>query len=320
MPAGLFKLLLVGSQGERTWLSHREVRVGRTLRSRRLFGTSDSPCSTNALGCGPYCSPLGRRVRPFGYSTSRAHRSGSLRARMCHTCVCVFVPLISVCATYTIDCGPLSRSQVSTPSEIVRLVPHFGCPSSPTTVLVLSRRPIPSIAPDPPCALSSANRAIVVCSAGPNPMPPSSKPVGPLLELRTIDIGHLKVRHRVWSFNIRALPGTNATLKETLDQIRLDKAYPDKTLPDHAEQYRRLLDRLEGQLAVLNEWHGSPAWRQLDEGGATWSDMPHLPGEDCGHMWARAKHSVDETIQDFERKALEYVHCVPTKQVLVTPF
>jgi hypothetical protein len=143
-------------------------------------------------------------------------------------------------------------------------------------------------------------------------MPPSSNVAGPLLELRSIGISSKYVQHHVWSFNIRALPSTNAILKETLDRIHLDKAHLDKILPDNAVHYRQLLVRLEAQLAVLNEWHGSPAWRQLDEGGATWSDMPHLPGEDCGLKWVRGTNPVDKTIEVFEGDVLKYVHWVPT--------
>jgi hypothetical protein len=148
---------------------------------------------------------------------------------------------------------------------------------------------------------------------------------GPLLELRRIafyaELGASKpsdtpVYQTVWSFNVRALPANDETLKSTLASID----------PKHLQDLE-LWKRLKEQLAQLNKWKAMEPWAQLDVGGATWSPWPfphsYLSPETAkSSSWYRngpdavpdyvADYTpgyIPEYIVEFEQDALRRVRC-----------
>jgi hypothetical protein len=141
-------------------------------------------------------------------------------------------------------------------------------------------------------------------------MPNSPKSVGPLLERRRLGFKPSNVEdlHDIWSFNVRALPGTKAELKAELNALD----------PNHAGD-PQLLIKLEGQLEQVNKWAAWPAWRQLEEGGATWTSWPSPKylNATIPDRWVVAD-GLDQPAKDFEHECLEFVPPLDYRRVSMT--
>jgi hypothetical protein len=125
---------------------------------------------------------------------------------------------------------------------------------------------------------------------------------GPLAELRTVNfLENVKptkksftadtVSRSVWSFNVRALPKTQAHLQALIPEAeRMDSV---------------------AQLIDLSEWRAWDPWRQLTEGAMTLSVWPYpayLAGlESQGVEWVRNSAEVPYWVLQYEMDALQYV-------------
>jgi hypothetical protein len=97
----------------------------------------------------------------------------------------------------------------------------------------------------------------------------------------------------VWSFNVRALPGSFPVLKNALEDIK--PGYDSK-----------LLSSLTQQLVRLNDWHKLSQSGQLDEDAATWTQWNLGSEEPSDPRWSRSD-GVHQHILDFEAEALASV-------------
>jgi hypothetical protein len=79
--------------------------------------------------------------------------------------------------------------------------------------------------------------------------------------------------------------------------------------PNHAAN-PQLLVKLEDQLEQVNKWAKLPAWRQLEEGGATWTHWPSPKylDADIPDRWVVAD-GLDQPAKDFEHECLKFVLC-----------